>query len=76
MPVLCLFDALDGAGQVRAAALDPHAQVTAREGHDDLTLAVSRGGDCDRAVPEDCVSPTPRSQTLAVTRPGPSTRAT
>ncbi len=40
---------LGGAGQPRAAAFEPHAQIAAGEGHDDLAVAVRRQRDGDRA---------------------------
>ena len=45
-------------------------EVATREAHDDVPLAVRRGGDRNGARARDGVSPTPRSQTRAVTSPG------
>ena len=67
---------LGRAGQRRAPVVQAHAQVAAREVHEHLAFAVRRRGDRDRARAGAVVSPTPRSQTRAVTSPGPSMRAT
>ena len=63
------------AGEPRAAAREAHVEVAAGEAHD-----VTSPSPCVAAatatalVPDAAVSPTPRSQTRAVTTPGPSTR--
>ena len=58
-------------GRARAAP-----QIAARERDDDVAVAVRRRATATALVPDALVSPTPRSHTRAVTRPGPSTRTT